>query len=69
MYYLPVFVFSCKEISFILFFSAMESYVTPPPCDLRYYDKLMSNVPVESESVPLILDCLLEQVKYVYQKE
>lgn len=41
---------------------AGESPVKPPSPDLRYYRKLMSKIPVESESVPLIMDCLLEQV-------
>lgn len=45
-----------------VYFIAGESPVKPPSPDLRYYRKLMSKIPVESESVPLIMDCLLEQV-------
>ena len=34
----------------------------PPPADLSYYNHLMSHVPIDYESIPLIMDCLLEQV-------
>lgn len=34
----------------------------PSPVDLSYYHHLMDEVPEESAGVPLILDCLLEQV-------
>lgn len=54
-----------KSISFLVFQQGEATEQKPAACDLRYYDKLMSNVPVQSESVPLILDCLLEQVSSI----
>jgi len=36
--------------------------VGPVEVDMRHYNNLMSAVPLESTSVPLIVHCMLEQV-------
>jgi len=41
---------------------AQASVPVSSDIDKRYYDHLISSVPPESHSVPLILHCLLEQV-------
>ena len=45
-------------------FSAPESLPAslPVEADMRYYKHLISSIPPHSQSVPLILHCLLEQV-------
>ena len=34
----------------------------PTDVDMRHYNTLMSAVPLESTSIPLIMHCMLEQV-------
>ena len=51
-YYLCVFVLDGGSASVVI-----------ADADKRYYDHLISSVPPESHSVPLILHCLLEQVR------
>nr|XP_006825433.1 PREDICTED: sperm-associated antigen 17-like isoform X3 [Saccoglossus kowalevskii] len=38
------------------------SSLPPPETDMRYYNHLMNSVPHESMSVPLIVNCMLEQI-------